>query len=61
MNNEDKVTSSMTWVRLGQSMLDNNFLGVKNEDNVTSSTTWVRLGQSMLDNIFLRMKIVQLD
>ena len=50
MKKEDKVTSSMTRVRLGQSLLDNTFLGVKNEDKVTSSTTRVRFDQSMLDN-----------
>ena len=46
------VTNSTTRVRLGQSMLDIVFLGVKMEDNVTSSMTWVRLGQSMSDNKF---------
>ena len=45
------ITSSMNWVGLGQSMLDNKlFQEKKNEDKVTTSTTRVRLGQSMLDN-----------
>ena len=50
MKNEDKVTSSKTWVRLGQSMLDNNFFRSESEDKVISSMSRVRLGQSMLDN-----------